>query len=195
DYDRLVSAEDCEGHLLPAIESVAPPFDNACVVEVGAGTGRLTRLLVSRAARVIAIEKSPSMLEVARKRLAASDYSNLTLELGDAANLPVQSGLATLAIAGWVFGHQRYWNPENWRTTIARCLSELDRVLVPSGIAIIIETLGTGSTRAAPPSAELADYYDWLERSEGFSRRELSTDYQFSSVDEAAKVTGFFFGD
>jgi hypothetical protein len=46
----------------------------------------------------------------------------------------------------------------------------------------------------APPSRELAEYYAWLEEEQGFTRDAIRTDYLFASVDEAAAVTGFFFG-
>ncbi len=69
DYDRLVSAEDCDGNLLPAIERVTP-LAGANVVEVGVGTGRVTRLLVSKGALVIGFDRSEAMLAIARRRLA-----------------------------------------------------------------------------------------------------------------------------
>jgi len=132
------------------------------------------------------------MLEVAEKRVRAA---NVELACADAAELPIDAASASVALAGWVFGHQRSWNADEWRTTIGRCLRELERVLVPGGTIVIIETLGTGSDRPAPPRPELAEYYAWLENDEGFRRCEIATDYRFASVDEAAEVTGFFFGN
>ena len=41
-YDLLVSAEDCDGALPPALNDIRS-LAGANVVEVGAGTGRLTR--------------------------------------------------------------------------------------------------------------------------------------------------------
>src|SRR5262249_36942398 len=71
EYDPLVSAEDCDGHLLPAIEAVAPIAGTA-VLDVGAGTGRIMRLVASRAARVVGVDRSAAMLDVARRHLEAS---------------------------------------------------------------------------------------------------------------------------
>ena len=194
DYDRLVSAEDCDGNLLPAIEAVAP-LAGASVLEVGAGTGRLTKLLVSRGARVFGVDRSASMLSVARRRLAEATLAGWDLRCADARELPIVSGSVDLAIAGWVFGHLRSWNADRWQQAIGQGLDEMTRALRPRGALILLETLGTGNETPSPPRPELAEYYDWLERDRGFARTVLRTDYQFPDVETAAKVMGFFFGE
>ena len=60
-YDALVEAEDCDGRLLPALESVAP-LRGARVLEVGVGTGRITRLIAPLAGRVVGVERSPARI-------------------------------------------------------------------------------------------------------------------------------------
>jgi SAM-dependent methyltransferase len=187
DYDRLIAAEDADRHLLPAIEEVAPRLER--VLDVGAGTGRITRLLAARGAEVLAIDRSIAMLRIAQRHRAGA-----TLAVADAAALPVAGGWANAAIAGWVLGHQRSWNPDGWRSSMARCLDEMDRALAPGGVAIVIETLGTG-VETPRVSSGLADYHRWLEEERGFARRELRTDYLFASEEEARSLCGFFFGD
>lgn len=44
----------------------------AAVVEIGCGTGAVTRRLVERGARVTALDQNPEMLELARRRLAGA---------------------------------------------------------------------------------------------------------------------------
>lgn len=194
EYDRMVAAEDCEGNLLPALAAIAP-LEGASVLEVGAGTGRITRQIVGAAARVIAVDRAQAMLDVARRHLTATGRSNWELHCADAAQLPVPSGFADVAIAGWVFGHFRYWLPDGWRGSISGALGEMERALRPGGALIIIETLGTGLDEARPPSPELAEYYAWLEGERGFSRRAIRTDYAFADAPAAAAAMGFFFGD
>jgi ubiquinone/menaquinone biosynthesis C-methylase UbiE len=191
-YDALVAAEDCDHQLLPALEQIVQ-LKGADILEVGVGTARVTRLIAPIAHRVVGVERSPAMLAVARRHLSAAD--NCTLCLGDAHALPVDAGWADVAIAGWVFGHFRYWLEANWRESIAGALEQMERALKPGGTLILIETLGTGSEEPAPPSAELAEYYDWLEREKKFVRRSIRTDYAFTSVERAAEMTGFFFGE
>jgi ubiquinone/menaquinone biosynthesis C-methylase UbiE len=193
-YDELVSAEDCEGRLLPALEAICA-LGGVDVLEVGVGTGRIARLLSRRARRVVGVDREAGMLAVARRRVEEASPPSCALARGDARALPVRSAFARVAIAGWVFGHFRSWMPEDWRAQIASALSEMRRALMPGGTLIVIETLGTGTTEPAAPSAELAEYYRWLEEDHRMARRELRTDYQFPDVETAARVSGFFFGD
>lgn len=200
EYDELVRAEDCDGNLLPAIAELCP-LEGAKVVEVGAGTGRIARQLAPRLRRYVGTDREEAMLAIARahftalaERGALPEELDWTFTRCDARELTVASGWADLAIAGWVFGHLREWMPEGWQDEVGKALAELRRVLRPGGTALIIETLGTGATEPAPPTEGLAEYYAWLE-AQGFIRTAIRTDYQFNSVGEAARVTGFFFGE
>ncbi len=193
EYDAMVAAEDCDGHLLPALQSIAP-LAGAAVLEVGAGTGRVTRLLLNAGAWVVASEPALAMLAVARRHTAQHPAARCALLGADALALPVRTGWADVAIAGWALGHLRSWHAATWRETIARALAELDRALRPGGTLIVIETLGTGEERPRPPSPALAEYYAWLEGEQGMERIAIRTDYRFPDPEAAARATGFFFG-
>lgn len=54
-----------------------------CVLEVGAGSGYAAAVLSRIAARVVAIERHPSLAEHARERMAALGYDNVEIHLGD----------------------------------------------------------------------------------------------------------------
>jgi uncharacterized protein len=193
DYERLVAAEDHEGRLIWEIDRLVP-LRGARVLEVGAGTGRVTRQLVARGARVTAFDRAEPMLAVARRELSRVATSGWTLACADARDLPLpEPACFDVAIAGWVFGHFRLWMPESWQATVGRALAEMERGLVPGGTAIVIETLGTGTATPRAPSEALAGYYAWLEQ-RGFVRSVIRTDYRFPDVETAAEVTGGFFG-
>jgi len=193
-YDALVEREDYEGRLLPTLAGLAP-LDGARVVELGAGTGRLTRLLVPLVRSIRAFDRSPAMLDVARSRLEATGYDNWELGVADNKRLPVEDDVAEVALAGWAFGHALDWYPDTWRSEIGAALDEMVRVLRPGGSAIILETMSTGSKIAAPPTEGLATYYRWLETERGFRGTVIRTDYQFESLGEADRLVRFFFGD
>jgi len=189
DYDAMVSREDYQGNLLPTIESFEPLTD-ARVVEFGAGSGRLTRLIAPRAASVLALDIALAMVKEAQATL-----SGVALAVGDNQAMPVASGVADITIAGWSFGHATGWNPSGWQSDIKQMIDEMRRITKSGGTLIILETLGTGGTQPAPPNPALADYYAWLENDLGFTRTWIRTDYRFESVDEADRLTRFFFGD
>lgn len=187
-YDQLVSAEDTDGQLLPGILAQTP-LAGKRVLEVGAGTGRLTRLMSAQGARVIASELAPAMLALGHRLVPQASWV-----LADARALPFAPAWADLAVAGWVFGHFRSWWPEDWRARVEDALDALTAALRPGGRLMIIETLGTGSASPAPPSPALAEYCAWLENVRRLTRRAIRTDYAFPDVETAAQVCGAFFG-
>ncbi len=194
DYDNLVEREDHEGQVLAAIQKIHP-LEGSDVVELGAGTGRITRQLVPFVKTIRAFDGSAHMLSVARQRLEKTGHSNWLLDVADNVALPVADASADLSVAGWSFGHQTAWAEEQWRQTIGAAVNEMQRVLRPGGSAIILETLGTGVSEPAPPNEALAAYYQWLEQDRGFQKTWIRTDYEFSSLDEAVRLFRFFFGE
>lgn len=189
-YQQLVAAEDREGNLLPAILAIAG-VGGCRVIDVGAGTGRVTRLVAAGGAReVVACDRSRAMLTVAASRVPPQVH----LVRADARALPLASGWGDVGIAGWVFGHFRYWMPSRWRENIGAALDELHRVLRPGSPVVVIETLGIGNAEPAPATSRLGEYYAWLEEERGFRRTAIRTDYELATVDEAASTLGFFFG-
>src|SRR5258706_35625 len=104
EYDRLVSAEDCDHQLLPTLERLCP-LPGISVLEVGPGTGRISRLLTGRGVRLFGFDLSSGMLRVARDHRGNTAF----LAQADGQYLPAASGWADLALAGWVFGHMIRW--------------------------------------------------------------------------------------
>jgi ubiquinone/menaquinone biosynthesis C-methylase UbiE len=189
-YDRMVTREDYQHNLLPALESIHPLKD-AVVIEFGAGTGRLTRLLAPHVKQIHSFDFSLHMLQNA----VLPQTGNWTLTAADNSRMPLPNNMADIAIEGWSFGHITGWYPETWREEMAAALAEMRRVTRPGGVMVILETLGTGSETPNPPNALLADFYHMLETEQGFSHTWIRTDYQFESVEEADELTRFFFGE
>jgi len=192
-YDRLVRAEDCEGHLASALDRLAG-FRDARVLDVGTGTGRIAQIALERAASVVGLEPSEAMLEVAHRRLSAIRQDGWSLFQGDARELPWEDHRFDVGLAGWVFGHFGEWYPDRWQREVERALRALSAAVRVGGRLIVIETLGTGAATPSAPSPQLAEYHAWLEREQGFHRDEIRTDYRFASPEEAVEVLAFFFG-
>jgi ubiquinone/menaquinone biosynthesis C-methylase UbiE len=194
DYERLVAREDYQHNLYPALDRICT-LSGLDVVELGAGTGRLTCLLAPVVNSIQAFDASQAMLDVATAKLKKMDLANWRVEGGDNRNLPLSEAVADVSIAGWSLGHFVGWYPDRWRAEIGYALAEMQRVLRPGGTAIILETLGTGFETPTPPNQALADYYNFLENEQGFSSTWIRTDYQFASLEEAEALTRFFFGE
>ncbi len=193
-YDRLVSREDWLGNIPAALRRICP-LDGIDVVEFGAGTGRLSRLLAPLVRSLLITDRSPAMLGVAVERFQALGLHNWRAAVADNRRMPVASGCADLAVAGWSFGHFTGWHPTTWRDEIGRAVMEMMRVLRPGGTAVILETLGTGRETPLPPTHDLAAYYAFLEHEHGFAVDWIRTDYRFETLVEAETLTRFFFGD
>lgn len=188
-YQQLVAAEDGAGELPRALGQVVA-LSGARAIEIGMGTGRVTRILLDAGASVIGYERSAAMLAVAR-RLLGERFQAVLADVREV-ELPLQG--ADLALAGWCLGHFCEWYAEAWQAEIEGVLQKMWGALDAGGTLVVIETLGTGSDAAAPPNAELAAYYRLLEGTWGMQRRELRTDYHFDSVAAARASIGFFFG-
>ncbi len=194
DYDRLVACEDYQNAIPQALNQICS-LDGADVVDLGAGTGRLTRLVASQARSVLACDIAEPMLKIAGANLARAGRHNWLAAVADHRRLPAADGVADVVIAGWTICFFATWQPATWQQEVGRALAEMRRVLRPSGTAIILETLGTGRTTPQPPHDKLANYYAWLEGEHGFSATWIRTDYRFESRAQGKELARFFFGD
>jgi ubiquinone/menaquinone biosynthesis C-methylase UbiE len=192
DYERLVAREDHEGNLARALGRI-PALRGGTVVELGAGTGRLTRVLAPAARAVWAFDDSAHMLRTAAACLGAAGETRWHLAAADHRRLPLRGRVADAVVAGWSLCYLAVWGGAAWRAALDQALEEMRRVLRPGGVAVVLETLGTGCERPAPPE-HLRAYFAYLEE-HGFVVEWLRTDFRFDSVAEACELTRFFFGE
>ncbi len=103
------------------------------VLELGCGTGDLTLQLAERGADVVAVDLSPEMLDIARRR-AAQFVPSARLELvaapAEATTLPDQS--FDLVVGKWILHH----------VDVGQAAEEIFRVLRPGGMGLFIENSG-----------------------------------------------------
>jgi ubiquinone/menaquinone biosynthesis C-methylase UbiE len=92
--------------------------NRSTVLDLGAGTGKLTAMFVARAKRVIAVEPGPEMLAQLRRAVPQAEAM-----LGAAEDIPLVDGTVDAVVCGQSF----HW----FRTDEA--LAEIRRVLRPGG--------------------------------------------------------------
>jgi len=191
-YEALIAREDYKGNIPRAIDEIIT-VDGLDVIDLGAGTGRLTLLLAPRARSIRAFDISAEMLRVCREHLIASGLSNWQLDIADHRQLPVEDHSVDLVVSGWSVSYLAVWNRENGQAELNTWLTEMKRVLHQNGMILLLESLGTGNEE--PIRLEhVESTYRWLDGN-GFENKWIRTDYQFESVEEASDLAGFFFGE
>ena len=191
-YERLIQREDYQNHILRAVEQICP-LKGLDVIDLGAGTGRLTRILAPRVSTIKAYDSSAHMLARAQSYLHAMGVTNWQAGVADHRHVPVPDSCADLVIAGWSFCYLAVWGDEKWREELEAGYQEMMRILRPGGVVILLETMGTGEESPNPPE-HLRNYFGWLTE-KGFQNSWIRTDYRFSSLTEASELSKFFFGD
>ena len=191
-YERLIQREDYQNNILIELEKIVS-LQDLDVVDLGAGTGRLTRLLAPKVHFMRAYDNSAHMLEVAEKSLKKMGLTNWETSVADHREIPVKDNSADLIVSGWSFCYLAVWGGNEWKSALDDGLKEICRILRPGGSVILFETMGTGNEKPNPPE-HLAGYFEWLAET-GFQSSWLRTDYQFASLEEAEELSTFFFGE
>ena len=126
-YDRLVTAERIHPGVLGWL-----PHEVERIVEVAAGTGRLTLELVHRAREVVAIEPAGPLRRVLEGKLARADLGpRVRVSHGFFDDLPVPDACADLVIACSAFTPA----PEHGGEA---GLAEMERACRPGGQVVIV---------------------------------------------------------
>ncbi len=191
-YEALIAREDYQGNILNALKEITD-LENRLVLDLGAGTGRLTCLLAPIVKHIHAFDISEEMLRVCREKLSKTNLSNWKIDVADHRQLPIDAHSANLAVSGWSVSYLAVWNKDSWRSELEAWLTEMKRVLTPNSYIVLFESLGTGNE--SPIKLEhLKEFYAWLDEV-GFQNQIIRTDYKFESIQEAEELSRFFFGD
>jgi SAM-dependent methyltransferase len=126
-YDRLATAE----RLHPGILGWLPAAADR-IVEVGAGTGRLTLELLGRGREVVAVEPVAPFRQILERKIAASGQPGRARVVpGFLDDLPVASGWADLVVACSVLTPAARHGGEAG-------LAEMERVCRPGGCVAVV---------------------------------------------------------
>jgi SAM-dependent methyltransferase len=146
DSGFALHAERCAPGVLARLESLAP---DGLVLEVGCGSGRLTRHLVDAGHRVVATDASPAMLDLARDAVPGADLRRLTLP-----DDPLPAADAVVGI-----GHPLNYVAD--ADAFRRGLVAIARALRPGGVLVldVCDLAWAEVRRGDPPFARVGD--DW----------------------------------
>jgi ubiquinone/menaquinone biosynthesis C-methylase UbiE len=112
------------------VESLAPMESGSTIVDLGTGPGILSielhKLLPQ--AKIIGMDLSSDMLEIARKNADEAGMSNFETRLGKAEEIPIESNSVNLVVTQSAF-HE--WQDQ------CKGLSEIFRILKPGGSLIL----------------------------------------------------------
>jgi len=126
-YDRLVHAE----RLHPAVLRWLPDRVDR-IVEVGAGTGRLTLDLLDRARELVAVEPAAPLRDVLTRRLVRAEHGcRARVTAGFFDDLPLPDDWADLVVACSAFTPEAGHGGETG-------LAEMERVCRPGGLVVIV---------------------------------------------------------
>jgi SAM-dependent methyltransferase len=126
-YDRLAAAERLHPSVLAWL-----PRDVGRVVEVAAGTGRLTFELIERAREVVAIEPAAPLREILSRKLAQADHGRRArVAHGFFDDLPVPDDYADMVVACSALTPAAAHGGDPG-------LAEMERVCRPGGRVVIV---------------------------------------------------------
>ncbi|MCO4781416.1 MAG: class I SAM-dependent methyltransferase [Candidatus Cloacimonetes bacterium] len=189
-YHDLVSAEDYQENLKKALNELLSDKKKAGL-EMGVGTGRVTKLIAPWCDQLVAYDLHQSMLDKIDKSTLLPCL--VDLKVANHMSLPQFDRKFDFVVAGWTLCHIIDDHPNNWKGKLDAVLAKIDKNTKAGSKVIIIETLGTGFTNENAPK-HLSNYYSYLQE-RGFSKRVIRTDYCFESIEQAKQLVSFFFGD
>ena len=126
-YDNLVSHEDYEGNLLLEISNLVP-LTGKDVVELGAGTGRITELLAPEVKTIHAFDISRHMLDFAKGKLDRLNLNNWKFSAADNRKIPLSDNCADLVVSGWSIGYFASWKNEQWKEDTKIAVNEKGQI-------------------------------------------------------------------
>ena len=192
DYDKLISFEDYQHNLTKHLDRHFD-FTDKDVLDLGAGTGRLTGWIARCAKSIQAYDSSKAMLKAAAQKLKPQHADTLSFHVKSHQDYAFEKNSADIIISGWSLCYLVTDDPVNWEKTLRDLLTRFSATLRKAGRIIIIETMGTGCATPTPPD-HLIEYFEVLEDLCGFKKETIRTDYRFPDLGEARRLVELFFG-
>jgi len=164
----------------PAVDAILETLSVGDALDAACGTGRFSARLTARGYRVIGVDSSPAMLEVARAKVPEADF-----HLGALDALPVADESVDLVLCALALSHV----PD-----LATVMTEFARVVRPGGHVVIDdvshETVFRGSVpKALGPNGEPGLTRSYRHTPGDFLRAALGAGLEVRRCDEPALDT------
>ncbi len=130
EWDAIRSLHVPEAQVEAAIREAVGDKPLRCLLDLGAGTGRMLELFAPQAERAIGVDLSSAMLAVARGRLEEAGARNVLLRQGDMYALPIERNSCDLVIVHQVL---------HYLDDPGRALREAARALAPAGRLLVVD--------------------------------------------------------
>jgi ubiquinone/menaquinone biosynthesis C-methylase UbiE len=130
EWDRIRSLHVAEDKVEAAIMEVVGHGPLGTVLDLGTGTGRMIELIAPLAERVVGVDQSHAMLNVARARLERAGVRNAQLRQGDIYALPVERNRYDLVVIHRVL---------HYLDDPGRAVREAARIIRPGGRLIVVD--------------------------------------------------------
>jgi SAM-dependent methyltransferase len=140
-----------------AVRSILPAIHNLDVLDFGCGSGRFSIILSREARRVIGLDITPEMIQIAKKENGAK---NIHYGMIDGAKLPLKDGSIDFILTVWVL---QYAARE--QKVYREIIKEFKRVLKPRGKFFALEQVSFADESKLLPECTLRldDYLGVME--------------------------------
>ena len=129
-WDEIRALHVPEAQVEAAIAEIVGSSPMQAVLDLGTGTGRMLELLAPFTQRVVGVDQSPAMLNLARARLEHAGLRNVQLRQGDLYALPIERNTYDLVILHQVL---------HFLDDPARALREAAHALRPGGRILVAD--------------------------------------------------------
>ncbi|MDQ0337471.1 ubiquinone/menaquinone biosynthesis C-methylase UbiE/catechol 2,3-dioxygenase-like lactoylglutathione lyase family enzyme [Caldalkalibacillus uzonensis] len=142
-----------KGRDLAKLVEIAAVTPQDVVLDVGTGGGHVANALAPLAAKVIAMDLTPEMLEAAQRFISANGYQNVDYVQGDAEQMPF--GPETFDVVACRIAAHHFPN-------VQKFINEVFRVLRPSGRFLLVDNV-------AAEDDEIDQFYNEIEKLRDYS--------------------------
>lgn len=127
-WDAIRSLHAPEAEVEQAMAAMLADTPLGALLDIGTGTGRMATLFADKASQVMAVDRSPDMLRLARAKTPETLAEKVRFQIGDFYDLPVDDASVDTALLHQVLHYAQ--EPERVIADVARVLAEDGRLLI-----------------------------------------------------------------